>query len=111
MSRRKKFILPVLGAILVALVGSWVAGRIAGESRMTCVTRLGFVGASSKEDLDKARGADFSALLKLQEEGVVFQLEQGRKAAIMETDGEACKTFLSGGIVVWTSCKALDCPK
>lgn len=111
MRRRKKILLPVLGVILVAVAGSWIADRIATEPMTTCVTRLGFACAYSKEDLGKARGADFSALMKLQKEGVVFQLEPGRKAAIMETDGEACKTFLSGGLVVWTSCKALDCPK
>ncbi len=109
MKRRKKYILPILGAILVAVVGSYVAGGIATEPRMTCVTRLGYACASTKEELDKSRGADFAALMQLQKEGVLSQLEQGRKAAVMETDGEACKILLSGGLVVWTACNALDC--
>ena len=111
MRRRKKFTLPVLGAILVALAGSWIVDKVTTEPRPTCLTRFGYACAYSKQDLEKARGADFTALVRLQSEGAILPLEQSREATVMETDGKNCKAALPEGLVVWTLCEALDCPK
>lgn len=108
---RRKITLPILAAILLLFFGSWVAEKLKSDSPPPCVTRFGYPCAYSKADWDKSRRSGFAAFVKLQDNGVIPYLPEGKGASILERDGDSCKISLAGGNEVWTMCEALDCHK